>query len=152
MEKAPYWKRRSDALRCEVFSRYCGGTPRCMCPGCGVTFIEFLQMDHVAGDGAAHRKANKIGTGGARLWQLLKDQGYPPGFQVLCRNCNGAKFTRPACPLARQPHCGCSNPGSVEFAEQSHVEPLQFAGQSRGDGQNSRRAVFGVLETGKEKT
>jgi len=91
-------------LRYEVFSHYCGGEPRCQCPGCETTFIEFLQLDHVAGNGAAHRKENNLGTGGARLWSFVKKRGYPPGFQVLCRNCNGAKFTRPACPCAGKPH------------------------------------------------
>ncbi len=91
-------------LMVEVFSHYCGGEPHCQCPGCHTTFIEFLQLDHVAGDGAAHRKANSLGTGGPRLWRWVRDNGYPEGFQVLCRNCNGAKFTRAACPLAGQPH------------------------------------------------
>lgn len=94
----------AEKLRFEVFSHYCGGEPHCQCPGCGVTFIGFLQLDHVNGDGAEHRKANNLGTGGARLWAFVKREGYPEGFQVLCRNCNGAKFTGPACPLAGQPH------------------------------------------------
>jgi len=95
----------SQNLRVEVFTHYCGGTPHCQCPGCKVTFIEFLQLDHIEGNGAAHRKANNLGTGGARLWRWVRDNGYPPGFQVLCRNCNGAKFNRLTCPLAGQQHC-----------------------------------------------
>ena len=92
-------------LRLEVFTHYCGGaTPHCQCSGCKTSFIEFLQLDHMDGDGAAHRKANNLGTGGARLWRWVKAHAYPAGFQVLCRNCNGAKFTRPACPLNGQPH------------------------------------------------
>jgi len=95
----------TNRLRHQVFSRYCGGTPHCQCPGCGVTYIEFLQLDHKNGDGAAHRKANGLGTGAARLWRWVRDNDYPDDYQVLCRNCNGAKFTGPACPLAGQPHC-----------------------------------------------
>src|SRR6266852_1276811 len=79
-------------LRLEVFSHYCGGEPHCQCPGCRITFIEFLQLDHVAGDGAAHRKANGLGTGGPRLWRWVRANGYPEGLQVLCRHCTGAKF------------------------------------------------------------
>ena len=94
----------NSKLRYEVFSHYCGGEPHCQCPGCKTTFIEFLQLDHVNGDGAAHRKANNLGTGGPRLWRWVRANGYPPGFQVLCRNCNGAKFTREACPLAGHAH------------------------------------------------
>lgn len=91
-------------LRKEVFSHYCGGTPQCQCPDCKTTFIEFLTLDHMSGDGAAHRKANALGTGGPRLWRWVRANGYPPGFQVLCQNCNHAKFTRAVCPMAGQPH------------------------------------------------
>jgi hypothetical protein len=91
-------------LQREVFSHYCGGQPHCQCPGCKTSYLGFLQLDHVEGNGAAHRKENKLGTGGARLWAFVKAQGYPEGFQVLCRNCNGAKFTRARCPLHGQDH------------------------------------------------
>jgi hypothetical protein len=91
-------------LRVEVFTHYCGGPPRCQCPGCNTTYIEFLQLDHVTGNGAMHRKENKLGTGGARLWRWVRANGYPAGFQVLCRNCNGAKFNRPQCPLHGRDH------------------------------------------------
>jgi hypothetical protein len=105
MEKAPYWKRRRDALRLEVFSHYCGGTPCCQCPGCTVTYIGFLTLDHVNGDGTKHRKENRLGTGSSLLWQWVKAQGYPPEFQVLCCNCNHSKFNGPACALAGHAHC-----------------------------------------------
>ena len=102
--KEPYWRKRSKALQYEVFLHYCGGKPHCQCPGCRVRFFEFLQLDHVNGNGNAHRKENKLSTGGAKLWAWVKANGYPPGFQVLCRNCNGAKFNRPRCPLAGEEH------------------------------------------------
>jgi len=70
-------------LRYEVFSHYCGGEPHCQCPGCKTTFIEFLQLDHVNGDGAAHRKANN-------LLLVEKNRKSPPGVAVHpdsnCRN------------------------------------------------------------------
>ena len=69
----------NSKLRYEVFSHYCGGEPHCQCPGCKTTFIEFLQLDHVNGDGAAHRKANDLGTGGPRLWRWVRANGYPTG-------------------------------------------------------------------------
>jgi hypothetical protein len=98
-------RKYNDALRLEVFTHYCGGgTPHCQCPGCQTTYIGFLQLDHVNGDGAAHRKENNLGTGGPRLWRWLRANGYPEGFQVLCCNCNHGKFTGPACPMAGQPH------------------------------------------------
>lgn len=100
--RAYRWK-----LRLEVFTKICGGTPRCQCPGCDVWYLGFLQLDHIDGKGAAHRLENKLGTGGAKLWKWARDKGYPPGLlQVLCRNCNGAKFTGAHCPLHGQSHTG----------------------------------------------
>ena len=92
-------------LRYTVFAHYCGGTPHCQCLGCDVTFLDFLEMDHVNGDGKEHRAANNLGTGGARLWRHLRDEGYPAGYQVLCCNCNSSKGRGPACKLAGRPHC-----------------------------------------------
>jgi hypothetical protein len=91
-------------LRLEVFTHYCGGNPHCQCPGCHTTFIGFLQLDHVNGDGSAHRKENNLGTGSTRLWGWVKKMGYPPGFQVLCCNCNHSKFNGPSCKMAGQEH------------------------------------------------
>jgi hypothetical protein len=99
------FQRYSRKLRLEVFTRLCGGPPRCMCPGCTVTFIDFLTCDHVNGGGMAHRKENKLGQGAAQLWLWIKRNGYPKGFQVLCRNCNGAKWRNAQCPLHGQLHC-----------------------------------------------
>ncbi len=63
-----------------------GATPlRCAC--CGDSHIEFLTLDHVNNDGAAHRK--EIGAG--QIYDWLIDNGFPAGFQVLCMNCNFAK-------------------------------------------------------------
>ena len=52
----------------------------------------FLTLDHVHNDGAAHRRAlGKRGIGGAAMYRILKNQGFPPGFQILCFNCNWGK-------------------------------------------------------------
>jgi len=57
----------------------------CVC--CGEKELAFLTIDHVNGDGAAHRKAT--GTrGGIHFYKWLIREGYPKGFQVLCANCN----------------------------------------------------------------
>lgn len=73
--RAYRWK-----LRLEVFTKICGGTPCCQCPGCDVWYLGFLQLDHIDGKGAAHRLENKLGTGGAKLWKWARDNGYPPGY------------------------------------------------------------------------
>ena len=119
----PGWKRDRNKLRYEVFSHYCGGVaPFCQCEGCRVDYMEFLQLDHLAGvvcvcgvaheTGNAHRKAHNLGTGADRLWRWARANGYPAMFQVLCCNCNHAKFNGPACPLFGKSHVmeGCKQP------------------------------------------
>jgi hypothetical protein len=53
-----------------------------------VTDRVFLAIDHVDNSGAKHKK--EIG-GAAYFYRWLRNNGYPPGFQVLCFNCNWAK-------------------------------------------------------------
>ena len=79
-------------LRLEILKEYGG---KCNC--CGETIVEFLSIDHVAGDGAAHRK--KIGIGEICSW--LKNNGFPKdNFQILCYNCNRGKGVKKECPHA----------------------------------------------------
>lgn len=71
-------------IKLEVMSHYCGGPPKCeMCPE---TDLRVLCMDHVNSDGASLRKAGQ--PTGYGLYRLLRKQGYPPGYQVLCENDN----------------------------------------------------------------
>ena len=63
----------------------------------------FLAVDHMDESGAEHRRSitgrrRSEGGGGCpsiALW--LKREGFPPGFQILCHNCNWAK-SRGGCP------------------------------------------------------
>lgn len=76
-------------LRRKAYEAY--GGPKCAC--CGETEPLFLSIDHVNGGGNAHRKAIKAaGEAGGGFYQWLKKKGYPPGFQVLCQNCNVGKW------------------------------------------------------------
>ncbi len=68
-----------------------------MCPHCDETILEFLTLDHVNNDGAAHRKELGWRKGGQALYPLLKKLGFPDGFQVLCFNCNCGRG-RGVCP------------------------------------------------------
>jgi hypothetical protein len=77
-------QRTRRRLRIEVLRAYGGETPGCTC--CGEDKIEFLSVDHVGGGGSAHRK--RIGASGLYTW--LKREGFPPGFRILCHNCNQA--------------------------------------------------------------
>jgi hypothetical protein len=81
-------------LRNEVFAAY--GGYRCNC--CGESEPDFLQIDHIDGNGGQHRKA--IGQG--RTYRWLKQNNFPPGFQVLCANCNFSKGHYGSCPHTRQ--------------------------------------------------
>lgn len=61
------------------------------CGWCGIGEPLVLCIDHVENNGRAHRR--EIGsTGGAKLYKWLRDNHYPTGFQVLCMNCNHAKY------------------------------------------------------------
>lgn len=82
-------KRSRHKLRKEVIEVYGG---KCAC--CDVSDLVFLTIDHINGDGADHRRALKgvnYGAGSTSTYQWLRQHGYPPGFQVLCWNCNWAK-------------------------------------------------------------
>jgi len=72
------------------------GGCRCVC--CGVTDMVFLCLDHINNNGAEHRR--RLGNRGSGIYSTLKRQGYPPGFQVLCHNCNFAKQFGP-CPCKK---------------------------------------------------
>lgn len=72
-----------------------------ICACCGEAEEIFLTIDHINNDGAAHRRA--IGKGrAAHIYRWLVKNGYPEGFQVLCYNCNVAKYLDPlGCPHQR---------------------------------------------------
>ena len=76
-------------LKAKVISNY--GT-KCVC--CGEDNIHFLCIDHINNDGAKHRKM----LGGSSILLWLKKNNYPPGFQILCYNCNCAKRFHEVCP------------------------------------------------------
>lgn len=82
-----------DALRQEVLQAY---KARCAC--CGEERTEFLAIDHINNDGAAHRKR----VGHSSVYRWLKKNHFPDGFQVLCYNCNWAKYRYGICPHEKE--------------------------------------------------
>ncbi len=64
-----------------------------VCACCGESEQKFLAIDHIHGGGGAHRR--EIGV---RIEWWLKTNGYPPGFRVLCHNCNMARAFYKICP------------------------------------------------------
>ena len=89
-EKNLDYKRR---LRLEAIAYYSNGKNVCAC--CDESEMKFLTIDHVNGGGKEHRRQMGPGTPIA-LW--LKKNGYPPGFEILCFNCNCAKGAYGICP------------------------------------------------------
>lgn len=77
-------RRNQAAYKDRVFSHY--GK---VCACCAESIFEFLTIDHVNNDGAAHRKTTK--RAGSGLYHWLLSRGFPVGFQTLCRNCNWGK-------------------------------------------------------------
>ena len=77
-----------------------------VCSCCQESALEFLTIDHVDGNGAAHRKAtfNHARAGGHKIYRWLIKNNYPSGFQVLCFNCNIGRYHNGGeCPHKRAP-------------------------------------------------
>lgn len=83
-------------LRARVIVHYSHGTNRCAC--CGESDIAFLTIDHIVPVRRKGHDTREVGTG---LYARLRAQGFPPGYQVLCYNCNCAKGTDGECPHQR---------------------------------------------------
>lgn len=66
--------------------------PACVC--CGEDIDAFLCIDHIDGGGCQHKRDE----GFSNLTGYLFRMGFPPGFQVLCHNCNAAKGRNGQCP------------------------------------------------------
>lgn len=59
------------------------------CACCGEANPAFLTIDHVNNDGAKHRR--EIGMG-SKIYGWLIKHDFPPGFQLLCANCQLGKL------------------------------------------------------------
>lgn len=84
-------KKQKIDMKIAAIAHYSGGTGRCH--RCGIDDPDVLTIDHIAQDGAKHRRNNGIAgsnskTGTTYFARWLKQNGYPPGYRVLCFNCN----------------------------------------------------------------
>lgn len=88
-------KRRFQARRM-VIGFYSHGTFRCGC--CGESQYDFLEVDHVNGGGNGERLKvfGHTGVSSAFYHWLIKND-FPPGYQILCSNCNKSKGKHGAC-------------------------------------------------------
>jgi hypothetical protein len=101
------WCRRCVAARSKGVAKdnrinalihYGEGTPICAC--CGDNRFEFLTLDHIHGGGNEHR-LQVTGSKKGSIYSWLKKNNYPPGFQVLCYNCNMGRAAHGGeCPYA----------------------------------------------------
>ncbi|HUN38481.1 MAG TPA: hypothetical protein VMU95_41350 [Trebonia sp.] len=82
-------------LRREAIEAY-GGVCQC----CGEVEYRFLTIDHINGDGAAERRSENSPRGkNQAILRRLRREGWPPGYQTLCWNCNCARhFNGGVCP------------------------------------------------------
>lgn len=82
-------------LKIEAMLLYCDPIA---CVRCGFKDLDGLVMDHIADNGAAHRKAEKLssraGLSGSNIYELIRRKGKIDGLQVLCANCNMIKQLR----------------------------------------------------------
>lgn len=67
-----------------VYAAY--GGYKCAC--CGETEPLFLSIDHIENNGGVHRKREPQAK---KLAKYLTKRGFPPGYQILCLNCNLGK-------------------------------------------------------------
>ena len=76
-------KYRYLQIRNTVIAKYSDNT----CKICGENDLEVLTIDHIHDNGANHRKIMK----NKNIYEWLKSENYPDGYQVLCFNCNCTK-------------------------------------------------------------
>jgi len=91
ISRAKEWRIR---LKNKVIQHYGGW----VCACCGETERLFLQIDHINGGGRKELKA--IGcSNGMTFYVEIRRKKFPPGYQVLCANCNmGKHLNSGTCP------------------------------------------------------
>jgi len=79
-----YARQDQQRLRLEVLGHY-----GLACACCGETELVFLTLEHIGGTGAEHRRS--LG-GTTSVYRDVRKQGFPDGYETLCRNCNWGRF------------------------------------------------------------
>lgn len=91
-------RKYQEKLRLDALNYYSNGELKCSC--CGESHLEFLCIDHINGGGGKHRKLK--GNSGLSIGFILKRDGYPEGYRVLCHNCNMSNAFYGYCPHSRE--------------------------------------------------
>lgn len=89
-ERRAYANTLRERNKLEVLTHYGKhGKLQCCWRGCAVCDVDMLSLDHIFDDGAKHRKSmvgNRAAFTGKEIYQWVKSNGYPKGFQTLCMN------------------------------------------------------------------
>lgn len=88
-EVKDYERNRRRKHREDVINYYGG---KCVC--CGESQHEFLAVDHINGGGLKHRREENF----QNIVEWILKNNYPPGFRILCHNCNMAIGIYGFCP------------------------------------------------------
>lgn len=98
-KRAAYYKNREQRigwtlnkwrrLRSNFLEMYGG---KCIC--CHIDEEVFLALDHIENDGKTHRKTR----GSFGVYEDATSVYNPTRFQILCHNCNFAKYQNGTCP------------------------------------------------------
>jgi len=82
-----------QAVREKVLLYYGGNPPKCAC--CGELTEGFLSIDHPL----PHPDGVRPDRGGAEAYRRLVKENFPPGYRILCYNCNlGSAHNNGVCP------------------------------------------------------
>ncbi len=92
--------RQLAKLRLEAMDTYGGRYCACTnCPEHTHQHLKFLTIDHTSNNGNEHRRQFGRNFSSLRLLRWLKQSNWPPGYQILCFNCNIARsFNDGICP------------------------------------------------------
>lgn len=81
-------KRNREKLRLAVIKYYSNGLMECGLCGCDI--YDVLDVDHIHGGGNEHRRRviGKSHGGGYLFYLWLRQNNFPDGYRILCKNCN----------------------------------------------------------------
>jgi hypothetical protein len=101
---------RNKKIKLDVLKAYGN---QCVC--CGEKQYEFLSLDHINNDGAAHR----IQTKRTNIYRWAKASNYPDTIQLMCFNCNLSKGFFGICPHQLR----VENPDQLSLFDWRPLEP-----------------------------
>lgn len=81
-------RKRRHKLKEQVICYYSSATMSCV--HCSYKDMRALSIDHIDGGGKKHREYLKS-IGSQQFYTWLRKNNFPPGFQVLCMNCQFVK-------------------------------------------------------------